>query len=276
MQYTEVVFSFTPQQPTSDILVAQLAEIGFESFVEQEKGMTAYIPSDQFSVMELETIHPLQQKNNNIAFVVNEIAEQNWNEMWESNFDPIEIGKRCHVRAPFHTAIEGVEHDIVISPKMSFGTGHHETTYQLLERLLELDVENKRVLDMGCGTAVLAVLAEMRGAKEVLAIDNDEWAYNNAKENLSLNSVQNIDVKLGDASLLEDATFHVILANINKNVLLADLSVYAKALEPGGSLLLSGFFETDCDDLTAAAKAQGLHSFHRTAKNKWATLMCKK
>lgn len=276
MNTIEVNFTIEPVAPFRDILIAELSELGFESFVEQEKGLSAYVSFSAFQATNLQALEVSQLQEVSINYEVKEIPAQNWNAVWESNFDPIHVGDQCLVRAPFHEVKQPFEHEIVISPKMSFGTGHHETTFLMLSQMLELPWDDKTVLDMGCGTGVLAVLAEQKGAREVLAIDIDEWAYENTKENLELNKTQKIEVQKGGADLLEGKSFNVILANINKNVLLNDLSAYVQALQPGGRLLMSGFFVVDADDLMKATAAFDLSFVRQTDRNDWTTMMFEK
>ena len=229
MNYLEYSFTVNPLQPGVEILIAELGYAGFESFVETENGVTAYIQKEEWKESILEDIQILASEEFTISFESSEIEQVNWNAEWEKNFDPIEVDGKCVVRAPFHSETK-VPYEIVIEPKMSFGTGHHETTYMMLQHILENDFKGKTVLDMGCGTAVLAILAEMRGAATLDAIDIDEWCVENSEENIQRNNCKNITVRLGDASLLAGKSYEVIIANINRNILLNDMSVYRDCL----------------------------------------------
>ncbi len=269
MAYFEYSFVMLRGNHFSELLTACLGDLGFESFVEEEKVIKAYIPeklhSDELkaALTEAPVVDWIQ------SYEVNRIEDQNWNAVWESEYDPVLIANRCLVRAPFHQPQPQVEYDIVIMPKMSFGTAHHETTGLMIDYLLDLDLAGKSFLDMGCGTAVLAILAKMRRAGPLVAIDNDEWAYNNSLENVNTNAAGDIAVYLGDASLLAGKTFDVIVANINRNILLNDIPAYAKCLTEGGKLLMSGFYESDLPSITASAGQNGLKRLSQKVKNNW-------
>ena len=239
--YIEYTFRVNPLQPTSDILIAELGEVGFESFVEEADGVLAYIQKTDWSDTIIEDVEILKNVNFQISYQLKEIEQENWSATWESNFKPIQVGDACVVRAPFHENPD-VEFDIIIEPKMSFGTGHHETTHMMLQHILAHDFKGKSVLDMGCGTGVLAILAEMKGAKMIDAIDIDNWCYQNSLENVERNKCEYIDVYEGDISLLTDRKYDVIIANINRNILLSDIPVYAESLNEDGVLFLSGFY----------------------------------
>jgi ribosomal protein L11 methyltransferase len=271
MDYVEVNFEISPLEPWRDVLISELADIDFESFVETEGGLQAYIQKELFNESKLAGIDVLQQHGVLITQMVTPIKGQNWNATWESDFHPIEVTETCRIRAPFHDSTN-VPFEIIILPKMSFGTGHHETTWLMMKTLLALDVTNQKVLDMGSGTGVLAILAEKKGAAHVWAIDVDDWAYENALENCTLNHSVNITVEKGNVSNIEGLSFHVILANINKNVLLQDMSAYSNALLPGGKLLISGFFELDAPDLVRKAAECNLAAVQREFKNHWACI----
>ncbi|MBT8177965.1 MAG: 50S ribosomal protein L11 methyltransferase [Eudoraea sp.] len=266
--YLEYRFHVTPLQPATDILIAELAELGFESFVETETGLLAYVPKAEDSPDPKE-LHILSNPDFRITYTVVEVAPENWNQTWEKNFEPILIDNRCAIRAPFHDAFK-VPYDIVIEPKMSFGTGHHETTHMMVQFLLQAEVQDKAVLDMGCGTGVLAILAAMRGAAPVTAIDIDDWSYENTRENIRRNAQEHIRVFQGDASLLKGKTYDVVLANINRNVLLQDLPQYIETLnELGGELYLSGFYEEDLPLITDKCKALGMRLAEKLKKGYW-------
>lgn len=269
MSWIEYNFEVAPLKPGAEILVAELSLLGFESFADTPTGLLAY-SREQVNEAEMQAAPIFSNEAFTISWQVREIEEENWNATWEDSFDPINVNGRVSVRASFHAKPEGVEYDILIDPKMSFGTGHHETTWMILEHLLDMDVAGKAVLDMGCGTGVLAILTHMKGAGPILAIDNDSWAYENAVENARNNNAAQIDVRHGDASLLEDKQFDVILANINLNVLLHDLPVYADVLAPQGVILMSGFYLSDLDALKERAAHTGLDFEMHTTRNNWA------
>ncbi len=266
--YIEYIFKVSPLQPGTEILIAELGYAGFESFVETEEGVTAYIQKDEWNEHILEDINILDSEEFIIQHTFSEIEQINWNEEWEKNFDSIEVDGKCTVRAPFHPN-RNFEYEIVIEPKMSFGTGHHETTFMMLQFILENDFEGKSVLDMGCGTAVLAILAEMRGASKLDAIDIDEWCFENSLENIERNHCKNISVFQGDASLLSGKKYDVIIANINRNILLNDMDTYRKCLDKGGVLYLSGFYLEDLPIITEACNNQGFTFVENKEKNKW-------
>lgn len=243
--YIEYTFTIHPAQPGAEILMAELGEKGFESFVEVENGLTAYIQKkENWNEGILNDVAILDNPDFEITFQYNEIEQENWNAKWEQNFEPIIVGNQCRVRAPFHEELD-FEYDIVIAPKMSFGTGHHETTSMMLQHILDNDFKGKSVLDMGSGTGILAILAKMRGADKVDAIDIDHWCYFNALENVERNNCADISVLEGDSNLLGDKKYDIILANINRNILLQDIPVYSDCLHAGGLLFLSGFYSND-------------------------------
>lgn len=244
LTYIECDFHVDPLQLATDILMAELGDRGFESFVETDTGVLAYILKSEWKDSILEGIFIFKNPNVDIAWSKKEIAQKNWNAEWEKDFHPIRVGDNCMVRAPFHEP-EDVEFDIVIAPKMSFGTGHHETTHMMLKHILETDFTNKTVLDMGCGTGILAILAKMRGAKTVDALDVDAWCYLNSIENVQRNNGFGIIVRQGDIELLKGKKYDIVLANINRNVLLQDIPIYAQCLNSYGTLFLSGFYFVD-------------------------------
>jgi ribosomal protein L11 methyltransferase len=268
-------FTIEPKELGSEILVAELGELPFESFVESEFGLTAYIQKELWTSAILDDLFVLQSPEFNISYTIEEIEQVNWNEEWEKNFEPIEVDGVCHVRAPFHPKT-AAQYDIVIEPKMSFGTGHHETTHMMIQHLLHMDVQGKKTLDMGCGTAILAILAEMKGAQPIDAIDIDNWCYLNSIENAARNNCKHITVYEGDASLLVDQRYELIIANINRNILLADMTAYSRCLLPGGTLLLSGFYEEDIPFLEASCIENGLHYVSKLQRNNWVSLKFEK
>ncbi|SIS87628.1 [LSU ribosomal protein L11P]-lysine N-methyltransferase [Zobellia uliginosa] len=266
--YIEYNFSVSPLQPGSDILIAELGEAGFESFVENEEGVLAYIQKEDWNEKILETLEILNNPIFEVGFSMKEIEQENWNATWEKNFEAIQVADQCVVRAPFHEKPD-VAFDIVIEPKMSFGTGHHETTYMMLQFVLENDFEGKDVLDMGSGTGVLAILAALKKAAHIDAIDIDNWCYLNAKENVERNNCSHISVFEGDSSLLGERKYDVILANINRNILLADIPVYAQNLRENGALFLSGFYEEDIPLISETCLKAGLKFEKNLQKNNW-------
>lgn len=266
--FLEYRFSIIPLQPATDILIAELSELGFDSFVETQEGLLAYVKKETWDPLALQNVRVFSDENWSINYEVSEIEQENWNEQWESNFEPINVDNQCVVRAPFHDKPD-VEIDIVIMPKMSFGTGHHETTHMMLQLLLALDCEGKSVLDMGCGTGVLAILAAMKGAVSVDAIDIDNWSYLNALENVAGNSCKQINVFEGDVSLLTNQKYDIILANINRNILLSDISIYAKHLKKEGVLFLSGFYREDMPLISKECASSGLTFQENLEKNNW-------
>ena len=266
--YLEFKFKIEPLQPASEILVAELGYLGFESFVEEEDGITAYIPAEEYEDDLLVGIHILQSDEFKITYSKGEIEQVNWNEEWEKNFSPIMVDDICSVRAPFHPEPD-TEFDIVIEPKMSFGTGHHATTYMMIQHILKNDWNDKAVLDMGCGTGVLAILASQRGAKFVDAIDIDNWCYQNTLENAGRNDCDNINVEEGGAELLQDRKYDMILANINRNILLRDLPIYKASLKEIGNLFLSGFYEQDIPVIKKACSELGLTYIEHFERNNW-------
>ncbi|PVW16404.1 50S ribosomal protein L11 methyltransferase [Marixanthomonas spongiae] len=267
--YLEFAFTVTPVQPGTDILIAQLGEAGFESFVETETGVLAYIQKGEWQEPILDAVGILSSDLFAIDYTKKEIAQTNWNAEWENNFTPIAVGDTCVVRAPFHKA-HGVPYEIVIEPKMSFGTGHHETTFMMLQFILENDWDGKTVLDMGCGTAVLAILAEKRGAAQLDAIDIDTWCVENSQENVERNGCSHISVALGDAgNLPAQPTYDTIIANINRNILLDDMATYHRCLKPKGELYLSGFYKEDLPLIQDCCTKLGLTFVENKERHRW-------
>ena len=264
-------FTIEPKELGSEILIAELGEKAFESFIETETGIVAYIQKDLCTADVLEDIYILESPEFTISYSVEEIDQVNWNEEWEKNFDPIDVDGKCHVRAPFHPKTEA-EYDIVIEPKMSFGTGHHETTHMMIQHLLETDVTNLKTLDMGCGTAILAILAEMKGAHPIDAIDIDNWCYLNSIENVERNNCSAITVYEGEAALLKGKSYDLIIANINRNILLNDMQAYVDCLNKGGILLLSGFYNEDIPFIDASCTEKGLTYVKKFERNNWVSL----
>lgn len=274
MQYSAVTFQFRFQEDfAADIFINELAQIGFDSFEDIDNGCIAYIPTNQLDLTRLQQhIDSFPYKEITIIGTT-EIEDKDWNEEWEKNyFQPIIIGDKCVIHSTFHHDIPKLPYDIIINPQMAFGTGHHQTTSMMLKAILDTDFSGKQVLDMGCGTAVLAILARMRGAAHVTAIDIDDWCVRNAQENIQLNNIDGIEVLLGDAELLKDKHFDIILANINRNILINDMPLYAATLQHGGMLFMSGFYVTDIPVLTEKAAELGLELTARQQTDNWAMI----
>jgi ribosomal protein L11 methyltransferase len=273
MNYIELKFSINPQTPFQDILIAELAEIGFESFEETDNGLLAYIQELAFDEKVLSNLDILNNALVKISYSVKQIPAQNWNAVWESNYNSVLIDERCYIRAPFHPSKPDVEFELLIEPQMSFGTAHHETTSNMISLLLNEDVAGKSFLDMGCGTAVLAILAYKKGASPIFAIDNDEWAYRNSIDNIAKNNIQDIQVFQGDAALLAGKSFDIIFANINKNILLSDMNIYSQSLNKNGKLFMSGFYRNDLKDISEKAAQLGLEYSTHIVDNEWVAAM---
>lgn len=272
MNYIELNVKNQSNSELNDVLIAELGEIGFESFAESEDGFLAYIREDLFDADLIAKLQIIELNPDCFSYTYQLVEDQNWNAVWESNYEAVVIANRCGIRAPFHPENKDVEYDLVIEPKMSFGTAHHETTSNMIEFLLEEDLKNKTVLDMGCGTSVLAILAAKRGGINIYAIDNDEWAYENSLENIERNQVPEIKVLLGDAALLHDMSFDVIIANINRNILLNDIKHYVNVLNDNGVLLMSGFYEQDIPAIKEETEKYNLHFDRYKLKNNWVAI----
>lgn len=272
MSYIAYHFTIEPKNPGAEILIAELGEKAFESFEETENGISAYVQEVLWTSDILDGIFILQSEDFIITYTKEHIEQVNWNEEWEKNFDPIDVEGICYVRAPFHEKTEA-KYDIVIEPKMSFGTGHHETTFMMIRQILNNEMRDKIVLDMGCGTAILAILAAMRGAKQVDAVDIDNWCYLNSIENAARNNRDNITVFEGDASILsKQPVYDVILANINRNILLNDMDKYVACLNNNGEIYFSGFYTEDIPAIQKCAEKNGLSLENRLEKNNWVSL----
>ena len=274
MKYLEVTFTTHPCNETvNDVVSALAGDIGFESFVECEGGIQAYIQQALFNKEVLdEMISEFPIPNAKVEYTVKEAEDKNWNEEWEKNFfQPIIIGNRCVIHSTFHQDVPKAEYDIVINPQMAFGTGHHETTSLIIEELLDSELKDKSLLDMGCGTSILAILARMRGARPCTAIDIDEWCVRNSIENIELNHVDDIAVSEGDASsLVGKGPFDVIIANINRNILLNDMKQYVACMHTNSELYMSGFYIDDIAAIREEAEKNGLTFVHYKEKNRWA------
>lgn len=271
MEYTKLTCRLTPDNELArELLVAELGNIGFESFVETEEGIEAFIPTGDFDPERLLTEELQQNPLFSFTYSAEAIADQNWNEVWEQNyFEPLLIEDQCLVRAPFHQNYPEATYEIVINPKMAFGTGNHETTHLMIKNMLDMDLTGFSVLDMGCGSGILSLLASMKGAATITAIDIDEWSTNNTLENAELNAISNILVRQGDAALLKDQAYDLILANIQRNVLLEDMAAYLKVLKPGGILLMSGFYLSDLELISEKAQQLGLRPINSEVRSEW-------
>jgi len=270
MTYSEV--NIITIDKNIEILQALLGQFEFDSFVENSKGFDAYILSDSLNDEVKRELRELQKKFE-FTYTSKEVENKNWNEEWERNFYPVLVGNKCLIRADFHESNPSVEHEIIITPKMSFGTGHHATTYQMVDKLFDLDLKNKSVLDMGCGTGVLAILAKKRGSGYTVAIDIDEWSVENSNENIARNGTPDIEVELGDAEKLSNyKKFDVILANINRNILLDDMVKYSTVLQNGGNILFSGFYTEDVPLLVEEAIKHNFRLIDQNSKQMWSLL----
>ena len=272
MKYIEVSFTVSPLSETATDIIAALAmELGFESFVESSEGTIGYVPAHLYDEEVLKAVlTDFPMEDTSITFVAQEIEDKNWNEEWEKHFfEPIVVDSRCVIHSTFHKDYPKADFDIIINPQMAFGTGHHQTTRLIISYLLDSELKGKTVLDMGCGTSILAILASMRGASDLTAIDIDEWCVNNSIDNLALNNINNIKVFQGDASsLATEGPFDVIIANINRNILLADMQYYVARMNKGGKIYFSGFYESDLPMIKAEAERLGLsYVSHRKEKD---------
>lgn len=270
MNYYQIKFPIPESEELTEIMIALLSAIGYDSFEEQTDYLMAYIPEDNYSKDDVIDIDFIGKCDQNGELIVELIPDINWNELWESNYPSVVIADSCYVRAPFHDHDPAIDYEIVIKPKMAFGTAHHETTAMVLEMILLNDFENKRILDMGCGSGVLAILASMKGAKSIIAIDTDKWSYDNTIENTEVNNITNVETLQGGAELIkENGHFDIILANINKNILLRDMKYYAAALDVGGIIYFSGFYATDLKDIEEEASKNGMKFVSNLEKNNW-------
>jgi ribosomal protein L11 methyltransferase len=275
MQYLE--FKFSCKEPYREILIAELSEVGFDSFLETDEGFDAYIQEDLFERNSFQQVIDQYHEAASIQVTEGKMPKVNWNEEWEKNYDPIEVGDQVYVRASFHQPRQEFKYEILINPKMSFGTGHHATTFLMLSHQLTIDHAGKRVLDIGAGTGILAIMAHQLGAGHIEAFDIDEWCVENGNENFDLNGMSN--VRMGKGTVREvkpQGEFDIVLANINKNVLLDEMDVYATLVKTNGNLLLSGFYEHDITDIISKAGQYGLQLIDQKIKDNWAALILKK
>lgn len=276
MSYTELEFLIAPVDPWRDVLIAELGELGYDSFEETEGGMRAYIPSAHYERAALNGLRTMRDPHVKVSMTVREVKNENWNAAWEKSFEPVRVGNEVIIRADFHPAETGYRHDLVITPRMAFGTGHHATTHMMVGALLAMDLEGSNVCDMGCGTGVLAILAERMGASHVRAVDYDQQAVDNAMDNVSGNHCKGITVEKGDVTSLGPGSCDVILANIERNTLLRGMASLSMALRPGGKLLLSGFLRPDVLAMRDGARKHGLEAVDTLYRGEWALLVCRK
>ena len=278
--YTKIEFKVTPnEEVATDVLAALLAEVGFESFVPNEEGLEAYVPHNLYDESNITAVvENFPFEGYTITYNSEFIEGEDWNAEWEKNyFQPIVLGEECVIHSTFHTNVPKARYDILIDPKMAFGTGYHQTTCHMLRAILASDMNGKSVLDMGCGTALLAILARKHGATDVVAIDIDEFAYENAKENVVLNNTPDIEVRLGGAEAIkEDDCFDYVIANINRNILLADMVNYVRCMHPGSQIFISGFYTEDMEVLKEEATRHGLRYIGYAEDNRWAMMKFEK
>ena len=272
MAFIEIKLTLAQAEPWKDVFTSLLADAGCDSFMdgESENILLAYIKEELYDAASIGQLLQNHGFDTEVTYDISRIEEQDWNAVWEASYEPVTIAGRCHIRAPFHEPKPEVEYEIIIEPKMSFGTAHHETTSLMIEYILEEDFNGKSLLDMGSGTGVLAILARKRGASPVVAIDNDPWAYENNLENNARNSIDDITVKLGDANAIGEQVFDVIIANINRNILLNDMHLYAKSMRSGSCIFFSGFYQgNDLNIIKEKAASLGLEFVSNKVKNEW-------
>lgn len=271
MNYIQLTIQFSSiEEYQQDLLINDLAEIGFNTFENIDKGFHAYIDSDSYESDQLIAILNELDQDNLPVYAIQEIEGKNWNEEWEKNFEPLVIGQACYVRATFHKPRPEFQYEIVIDPKMAFGTGHHQTTTMMMEYILEADVTDKAILDMGCGTGILAILASMRGAETLCAIDNDPVCYESTLENSALNNITNLNAICGGKEVIPGQKFDIILANINRNILLDQIPVYAEVLAINGSIFFSGFYQSpDLELITEACRLLNISYVDHKTNGEW-------
>jgi ribosomal protein L11 methyltransferase len=271
MNYYELLFTVvTEEDYQQDLLINELAELGFDTFEETDLGFKAYIPSEDFDKDQVEDILAPYHEQFTFSYEINLLPAKNWNEVWESNFQPIIIGTQVYVRATFHEPHPEYPYEIVIDPKMAFGTGHHDTTCLVMETMLEQDLKGKKVLDMGCGTGILAILAHKLGAANLTAIDYDMLCYKSTIENTELNQVPDVKVICGSKEDIPDEQYDLILANINRNILLDQMERYSEVLSGGGEIFFSGFYESpDLDIIREEAEKHDLQYISHKKSNNW-------
>ena len=268
MKTLEFIFTAPTSDIQHDILTTMLGDLGFDSFMDDDMGLKAYCTEENRDDQAVEELLQMDAFQGIHLLAVEAMPDKDWNEVWEASYQPVVVNERCRVRAPFHEPDPTFQYDLIIEPKMSFGTANHETTSQIISLMLMTDFKDKEVLDMGSGTAVLAILAKKLGAARTVAIDNDEWAYRNAFTNVALNGIDDIEIVLGDASAIQGA-FDVVLANINRNILLRDMHCYVEAMKSQGRIFFSGFYAEDLPSIKAEAERLGLRYELHLVKNNW-------
>ncbi len=272
MEYVEVTFQLSPKEPWNDLLADALGEIGFESFMDQDELFLAYIQKAEFNEEALKEVWVLNEESVSVQYQLQTVPNENWNKKWEENFHPVEVDDDVIIKASFHNVEKSYPYEILIDPKMAFGTGHHQSTFLMVRQMLGINFANKTVLDMGSGTGVLAILAKMRDAGYTKAVDNNDWAYESTRENVDKNGYPDIEVVLGDIDSVKGDKYDVILANINRNIVIDQMPFYANMLPQGGELLTSGFFEHDASLIKDAAEKAGFALFQENYRNDWAQL----
>lgn len=276
MEYIEVDIKIEKSEVFSDIVVARLNEIEFETFLENDNGVRCYIQATLFDKKKLDIELDKIKQNTKLNFNINHVAQKNWNEEWEKNFKPVQINSHCLIRSEFHNNSGNFKDEIIITPKMSFGTGHHETTFLMINELYNLDLNDKSILDMGSGTGVLSIVASKNGAKQVVGIDIDEWAFQNSIDNAKLNNTENISFLHGDINLIENQDFDIILANINRNIIEKDIEGYYNLLIDKGDLLISGFLEEDVDFIINLSINNRFNVINKKNKGQWSMVHLRK
>ncbi len=270
MDYYKI--SITAPTQKQEIIIAILSELGYDGFEQEEFSLKTYRPTDNFDEATLEQL----ADQLSFSYKVKQIPNQNWNALWEANFQPIQINEFCAVRADFHPSFPDVQHEITVNPKMAFGTGHHETTYMMMEQMEQLCFTDKKVLDFGCGTGILSILAEKLGASSIHALDNDPLSFENTKENMEVNKTSNINVQLGVLPDVQENNFDIILANINRSVILNTLSQLFQKIKKGGMILLSGILESDKNVLKQKLQKVGFNILNTQYKGDWICLKVQK
>lgn len=270
MAFTEFDFTLNPDTPENrEILISYLDDLEFESYWEEDEVLHAYLPAEKHDPGKLTALSNTIKNLFTFNYKTDQLEEKNWNELWESNFEPVSINDKCVVRAPFHDPVPDIPYELIIEPQMSFGTAHHETTAMVLNYMTSMDIQHNDVLDMGSGTGILAILAKMKGATRVIAVDNDEWAIDNTKENIQKNNQKIDDVIQGDVNVVEDQQFDLILANINRNIILNHIPSYAKMLKKKGKIVFSGFYLEDLENIHTKAENFGMNLINYNSKNNW-------
>ena len=276
MEYIEVDIKIEKSEVFSDIVVARLNEIEFETFLENDNGVRCYIQATLFDKKKLDIELDKIKQYTKLNFNINHVAQKNWNEEWEKNFKPVQINSHCLIRSEFHNNSGNFKDEIIITPKMSFGTGHHETTFLMINELYNLDLNDKSILDMGSGTGVLSIVASKNGAKQVVGIDIDEWAFQNSIDNAKLNNTENISFLHGDIKLIENQDFDIILANINRNIIEKDIEEYYNLLSDKGDLLISGFLVEDVDFIINLSINNRFNVINKKNKGQWSMVHLRK